>query len=116
MNVTRIEPGPRMSRAVVHGDTVYLSGIVASKSDASVADQTRQILTEIERLLSAAGSSKSKVLSATIWLADMADRAALNTAWAAWLPEQGAPARALVQAILADPRWRVEITGIAALR
>jgi enamine deaminase RidA (YjgF/YER057c/UK114 family) len=114
MNVTRIESGPRMSRAVVHGDTVYLSGIVASNPGASVADQTRQILGEIERLLDAAGSSKSKVLSATIWLADMATFADMNGVWDAWVEPGSTPCRATVEARLAAPAYKVEIMMVAA--
>src|SRR5580658_9982257 len=81
MSIKRIEPGPRMSRAVVHGDTVYLPGVVAGKPDTGVAEQTQQILAEIERLLTLAGSSKSKILSATIWLADIATFAEMNGVW-----------------------------------
>jgi enamine deaminase RidA (YjgF/YER057c/UK114 family) len=114
MNVTRIEPGPRMSRAVIHGDTVYLSGIVASNPEASVADQTLQILAEIERLLSAAGSSKSKILSATIWLADMATFADMNGVWDGWVEPGNTPCRATVEARLAVPTYKVEIMMVAA--
>jgi enamine deaminase RidA (YjgF/YER057c/UK114 family) len=103
-----------MSRAVVHGDTVYLSGIVASSPDAPVADQTRQILAEIDRLLSAAGSSKSKVLSATIWLADMATFADMNGVWDTWVEPGNTPCRATVEARLATPAYKVEIMMVAA--
>jgi enamine deaminase RidA (YjgF/YER057c/UK114 family) len=115
MSVTRIEPGPRMSRAVVHGGTVYLAGIVAGQPDADVTGQTQQILGEIERLLTAAGSSKSKILTATIWLADMGTFAEMNAVWDAWVEPGNTPARATVEARLAAPAYKVEIMMIAAI-
>jgi enamine deaminase RidA (YjgF/YER057c/UK114 family) len=115
MSIKRIEPGPRMSRAVVHGDTVYLPGVVAGKPDTGVAGQTQQILAEIERLLTLAGSSKSKILSATIWLADIATFAEMNGIWDAWVEPGNTPARATVEARLASPNNKVEIMMIAAL-
>lgn len=112
-NIQRIDVGPRMSQAVVHGDTVYLAGQVA-KSPADVTGQTKVILSEIDRLLAAAGSSKEKILSATIYLADMKTFAQMNVAWDAWASAGNTPARATVEAKLAGPEYLVEIAVIAA--
>lgn len=114
MSIKRIEVGPRMSKAVVHGDTVYLAGIVADDNTKDTADQTRQILAEIDRLLALAGSEKAKILKANIWLADMADFAAMNAQWDAWVPQGNTPARATVEAKLATPAYKVEIMVVAA--
>jgi enamine deaminase RidA (YjgF/YER057c/UK114 family) len=113
MTVTRYETGPRMSQAVVHGDTIYLAGQVGTP-DAPVADQTRQVLAAIDRLLAQAGSDKTRILSATVWLADMADYAAMNAAWDAWVAPGHAPARATGESRLAAPGYRVEIIIVAA--
>ena len=116
MSIKRINVGPRMSQAVVHGNTVYLSGQVANTTaGGSVTDQTKEILGQIDALLAEAGTDKSRLLSCQVFLADMADVAAMNRAWDAWLDAANPPARATVEAKLVDPRWKVEITGIAAL-
>jgi enamine deaminase RidA (YjgF/YER057c/UK114 family) len=104
-----------MSRAVVHGDTVYLAGIVAANPDADVAIQTRQILETIDGLLATAGTSKSKILTATIWLADISTFGEMNGVWDAWVDPANTPARATVEARLAAPAYKVEIMVIAAL-
>jgi len=115
MTPTRIQPGPRMSQAVVHGDTVYLAGQTAREPDgASVADQTRQILARIDALLAEAGSDKTRLLSANIWLTDMAAFPEMNAVWDAWVAPGCAPARATVEAKLAAPRFLVEIMVVAA--
>lgn len=113
MTIQRIESGTRMSQAVIHGDTIYLSGQVGEPGS-SVADQTRQVLTQIEDLLAQAGSDKSKILMATIWMADMADFAKMNTVWDAWVGGKDAPARATGEAKLATPDYKVEIIVTAA--
>ncbi|MBB3938606.1 enamine deaminase RidA (YjgF/YER057c/UK114 family) [Novosphingobium fluoreni] len=113
MTIQRIESGTRMSQAVIHGDTIYLSGQVGEPGS-SVADQTRQVLTQIEDLLALAGSDKSKILMATIWMADMADFAEMNTVWDAWVGSKDAPARATGEAKLATPDYKVEIIVTAA--
>jgi enamine deaminase RidA (YjgF/YER057c/UK114 family) len=112
--IQRIKPGKRLSDAVVHGSTVYLAGQVASDPSADVKAQTRDILAQIDRLLGGLGSSKQRLLSATIYLADMADYAAMNEVWDAWVPASDLPARATVQARLAKPEYRIEIQAIAA--
>jgi enamine deaminase RidA (YjgF/YER057c/UK114 family) len=115
MTIKRLHPGPRMSQAVIHSSTVYLAGEVADQAKGkSVADQTRDILATIERLLAEAGSDKTRILSATIYLADMATFAEMNGVWDAWVPPGQAPARATVEATLAAPPYLVEIACIAA--
>lgn len=113
MTITRIEAGPRMSQAVVHGDTVYLAGQVGEPGE-SVTKQTQTILAQIEALLAEAGSEKSKILSATIWLADMGDFAEMNAVWDKWVDGRDAPARATGEAKLATPDYKVEIIVTAA--
>jgi enamine deaminase RidA (YjgF/YER057c/UK114 family) len=115
MSISRLHAGPRMSQAVVHGTTIYLAGQVADKAKGkSVAEQTKEILAAIERLLSEAGSDKTKILSATIYLANIATFAEMNAVWDAWVPAGHAPARATVEAKLAAPDYTVEIACIAA--
>jgi enamine deaminase RidA (YjgF/YER057c/UK114 family) len=115
MSIQRIGAGPRMSAAVVHGNTIYLAGQVADKAaGASVAEQTREILAIIDRLLAEAGSDKTHILSATIYLVDIATFAEMNSVWDGWVAKGDAPARATVEAKLAAPQYRVEIACIAA--
>ena len=115
MTIQRLQTGRRMSQIVVHGETIYLAGQVAQdKPGASVAEQTRNILERIDILLGEAGSDKTKLLSATIWLADMRGFEEMNQVWDAWVPEGAAPARATVEAKLATPAYTVEIGVIAA--
>ncbi len=112
--IERIDAGPRMSAAVAYGDTVYLSGIVASDYDLDVKGQTAQILARIDELLAAAGTDKSKLLSANIWLTDIGEWAQMNEVWDPWLSPGNTPARATVEARLAAPKARVEIMVVAA--
>jgi len=114
MTIERIAPGPRMSAAVVHGDTVYLAGHVAADPAGSVAGQTSAILARIDERLAAAGIDKTRVLSASIWLADIATFEEMNSVWDAWVAPGHAPARATVEARLARPEYLVEIAVIAA--
>jgi enamine deaminase RidA (YjgF/YER057c/UK114 family) len=113
--IKRIESGPRMSQAVVHGNTVYLAGQVADDPAADVTGQTRQVLANIDKLLAAAGSDKTRILSATIYLADIGAFSQMNAAWDAWVPQGHTPARATVEAKLAAPRYKVEIQVTAAV-
>ncbi len=101
--IKRLETGPRMSQAVVHGNTVYLAGQVADDPSADVTDQTRQVLANIDRLLAAAGSDKTRILSATIYLADIGTFAQMNFAWDAWVSNGDTPARATVEANTCGP-------------
>jgi enamine deaminase RidA (YjgF/YER057c/UK114 family) len=116
MPIKRVDPGQRLSRAVIHGDTVYIAGHVASDPALDVTGQTRQILARIDTLLAELGTDKSKILSATVWLADMATFDDMNSVWDAWVSPGSPPARACVESKLASPRYRVEIAAIAALR
>ena len=114
MTVKRIDPGPRMSQAVVHGNTVYLAGLVADDAKLDVKGQTKQILAKIDALLAKAGTDKSKLLSANIWLTDIATWSQMNEVWDAWVAPGNTPARATVEAKLAAPGLRVEIMVQAA--
>ena len=113
--IERIDTGQRMSQVVINGDTVYLAGQVAFDAPgASVADQTKDILKRIDNLLSQAGTDKTKLLSATIWLTDINDFDEMNSVWDAWVSPGNAPARACVESALAAPQFNVEIGIIAA--
>lgn len=115
MTITRYQPGKRLAAAVKHNNTLYLSGQVASNATASVEEQTKDILGQIDALLKEAGTDKSKLLMVNIYLPNMADFAAMNAAYDAWIDTNNLPARATVEARLADPNLRVEISAIAAL-
>ena len=115
MSITRSHTNSRMSQLVVHGNTVYLAGQVASDSSANAAIQTRQVLDKIDKLLAEAGSDKSRILTAQIWLANIGHYSEMNEAWDAWMPEGHAPARACIEARLASPDLLVEIGIIAAV-
>jgi enamine deaminase RidA (YjgF/YER057c/UK114 family) len=118
MTIERINAGPRMSQAVIHSDnagsTVYLAGQVADDPSADVAGQTRQILAKIDGLLEKAGTDKSKLLSANIWLSDISTFNQMNEVWDAWVSPGQPPARATVEARLAGPQYKVEIMAVAA--
>ena len=115
MTIERHHTGPRMSQIVVHGDTVYLAGIVAQTNKGrNVTEQTREILATIDAYLAQADSDKSKILSATIYLSDMGGFAEMNAVWDAWVAEGATPARATVEAKLAAPDYKVEIMVTAA--
>ena len=115
MTIQRFETGPRMSQAVVHGNTVYLAGIVANKrAGDSVTKQTQEILSIIDSHLAKAGTDKSKLLTATIYLTDMKTFADMNAAWDAWVSAGNTPARATVEVKLAAPQYNVEIMVTAA--
>jgi enamine deaminase RidA (YjgF/YER057c/UK114 family) len=115
MSVERKQVGPRMSQIVIHGDTVYLAGVVAHQnSGKGVTEQTREVLATIDRHLGEAGTDKSKLLSANIWLADMATFGEMNAIWDAWVVPGHTPARATVEARLAAPQYKVEIMVVAA--
>ena len=113
--IKRIQVGPRMSQAVVHGNTVYVAGQVASDTAADVGGQTRQVLASIDELLRAAGTDKTQLLSATIYLADIATFAQMNLVWDTWVAPGSTPARATIEAALATPAYKVEIVVVAAL-
>ena len=115
MTIERIEVGPRLSKVVVHGDTVYLAGLTADKAAGqSVAAQTQEILAAIDALLAKAGTDKSKLVQATIWLQDIRTVDEMNKVWDAWVPSGCAPARACIEARLQSPAKMVEIRVTAA--
>jgi enamine deaminase RidA (YjgF/YER057c/UK114 family) len=115
MTIQRFETGPRMSQVVVHGDTVYLAGVVANNTAGeSVTRQTQEVLAIIDGHLAKAGTDKSKLLTATIYLPDMSAFAEMNAIWDAWVAPGNTPARATVEARLAAPRYGVEIMVTAA--
>ena len=113
--VQRIDVGVRMSEAAVHSGTVYLAGQIAEDASQDIEGQTRQVLAAIDALLSKAGSDKSRILMAQIFLADLADFDGMNRVWDAWVVPGHTPCRATVQAALAKPDWKVEIVVTAAV-
>jgi len=115
MTIQRFETGPRMSQVVVHGNTIYLAGVVAHKAAGeSVTMQTQEVLSIIDSYLAKAGSDKSKLLTATIYLTDMKNFAEMNAVWDGWVSAGNTPARATVEAKLAAPQYGVEIMVVAA--
>ncbi|MGO2234024.1 RidA family protein [Marinomonas sp. UCMA 3892] len=114
--IERMEVGQRMSRIVKHNETVYLCGQVGADANTDITEQTRTMLDKVDVLLEQSGTDKSYILSATIYLRDMKDFAAMNAVWDAWIPEGHAPARACVEARLARPELLVEVSVVAALK
>jgi enamine deaminase RidA (YjgF/YER057c/UK114 family) len=113
--ITRYGTGPRMSEAVAYNGILWVAGQLGTPG-ASVTDQTRQALAEVDRILAEAGTDKTRILSAQIWLADMATFAEMNVAWDAWLPQGHTPARATGEAKLATPDYKVEVIVTVALK
>ena len=113
MTITRIDPGARMSGAVIHGNTVYLAGQVGEGE--SVTEQCKSALAEVDRLLAAAGSSKSKILQTLIYISDISYFGEMNAAWEAWVDPANTPARATSEAKLAAPKYKVEFIVTAAI-
>jgi len=111
----RFDTGARLSEMTVHNGTAYLAGQVAADATQDAAGQTRQVLAQIDALLARAGTDKRRILMCQIFLADLADFAALNQVWDAWVPAGHAPCRATVRAALAKPEWKVEIVVTAAV-
>ena len=113
--ITRIDCGPRMSEAVILGNRIHCSGMIPEDTSADITGQVEQALAEIDSLLAKGGSDKSKILTATIWLSDISDFAAMNKVWDAWVVPGHTPARATVEARLNDPDMKVEIMVVAAI-
>ncbi len=113
-DIQRLEPGALFSGAVIHGNTVYLSGKVAGDTSGGVAAQTRDILDQIDATLAACGTDRSKLLTVQIWLTDIATWAEMNEVYTAWIDSDNKPCRATVEAALAAPKFLVEIMCIAA--
>lgn len=116
MSIQRQETKQRMSRIVIHNETVYLCGQVCADATKGITEQTETMLEKVDQLLVQAGSGREHMLSATIYLRDMKDFAAMNAVWDTWVPEGYAPARACVEARMARPELLVEISVIAALK
>jgi len=115
VTIQRIDVGPRLSKVVVHGDTVYLSGLTADKTvGQSLTEQTREILSFIDGFLNKAGTDKSKLLQATIWLSDIRTVDEMNKVWDAWVVPGQTPARACIEALLQGPEKKIEIQVTAA--
>jgi enamine deaminase RidA (YjgF/YER057c/UK114 family) len=115
MTIRRLAEEERLSGAVVAGGMVWLAGQVADDAGLDAEGQTADILRQIDGLLAEAGTDKRALVSVTVVLADIRDAPAMNRAWDRWLDTGAKPARMTIQAPLVDPRWRVEITGVAAL-
>ncbi len=116
MNLQRLHPATRYSEAVIHNGTVYLAGQLADNLNGDIQQQTRETLANIDRFLADAGTDKSRLLSATIYLRDINNHySGMNTVWDAWVPEGCAPARACVEARLYASEVLVEIVVVAAL-
>ena len=113
--IQRLDPGPRMSEASIHNGIVYLAGQIPETADATIEVQTAEVLAAIDALLAQAGSDKSRILRAQIFLTDINDFAGMNRAWDAWVVAGNAPARATVEAKLANPAWKVEIVVTAVV-
>jgi len=114
--IKRVQAGPRMSQAVIHGDTVYISGQVADDRKSSLERQTQEVIAKIDALLKAAGTDKSGLLAVNVFLPHITDFDSMNSVYDAWIDKGNPPARACIEARLADPDLRVEITAIAAIR
>jgi enamine deaminase RidA (YjgF/YER057c/UK114 family) len=115
-DLTRIDPGPRMSDAIIHEGRVFLAGKVADRSRGrSVREQTAEVLEQIDATLKKAGTDKTRVLTANIWLSDISTFGEMNAVWDAWVVPGRTPARATVEARLAAPEYKVEIMVTAAL-
>jgi enamine deaminase RidA (YjgF/YER057c/UK114 family) len=111
----RFHVGPRLSETAVFNGTVYLAGQVPDDATQDIKGQTQQVLAMVDRLLEEAGSNKTRILRAQIFLTDISDIAGMNAVWDAWIPVGHAPPRATVQAALAKPEWKIEIVVTAAV-
>lgn len=114
-DIERIDPSKRLSPAVIHNGLAYLTGQVAADGAADISTQTAQVLAKIDQLLKKCGTDRSRMLSAQVWLADIADFDAMNKVWEKWLESCMPPARATVEARLARPELKVEIKVTAAI-
>ena len=116
MSIKRSQSNQRMSQSVTHGNTLYLAGQVAADAEGgTMTEQTQNVLDRVDNLLTAAGTDKSKLLTATIWITSMADFAEMNAVWDAWVSPGNPPCRACVEANLAKPSFIVEVMVTAAL-
>ncbi|AOT06929.1 RidA family protein [Pseudoalteromonas luteoviolacea] len=116
MSITRKHTNQRMSRIVIHNDTIYLCGQVCKDATQGIKEQTQTMLDKVDALLEEANSDKKHILSATVYISDMQYFAQMNEVWDAWVPEGHAPARACVQAAMARPELLVEVSVVAAVK
>src|SRR5258706_15905379 len=115
MTIQRMNVGKRLSEVVIHGNTIYLAGEVPDDPTKDITGQTEEVPAKIGKLLKQAGSDKTKILSAQIFLPDMKDFAGMNVAWEKWVVPGQTPARATIEAKLANPAYKVEIMCVAAI-
>lgn len=115
MSIQRFDVGARISEMAVHNGVAYLAGQVPDDASQDITGQTAQVLAAIDKLLARAGSDKSKILRAEVFIKDLADFPGMNAAWDAWVAKDNAPPRATVEANLARPEWKVEIVVTAAV-
>ena len=113
--IQRFEIGKRLAEMAVYNGTIYLSGQIPEDTSVNIQGQTKQVLESIDGLLAQAGSDKSKILHAQIFLPDLGDFAAMNEVWEAWVVPGHTPTRATVQAALANPKWKIEVVVTAAV-
>ncbi len=113
--IQRFDVGPRMSELAVHNGVAYLAGQIPEDASQDITGQTRQVLQAIDALLAQAGTDRTKILRAQIFLADISEFAGMNRAWDEWVAAGHTPTRATVEARLADPSWKVEIVVTAAV-
>ena len=115
MSIQRLHVAKRYSEVVIHNGTIYLAGQLADDFDGDIREQTRQTLANIDKMLAEGGSDKSKILRAQIFIKDLADFAAMNAVWEAWVVPGHTPPRATVKADLARPEWKIEVVVTAAV-
>jgi enamine deaminase RidA (YjgF/YER057c/UK114 family) len=115
MTIKRLNVGKRLSEAVIHNGIVYLAGEVPDDTSKDITGQTEEVLAKIDKLLASAGTDKSKLLTTQIFLPDMKDFAGMNAAWEKWVVPGQTPARATIEAKLANPAYKVEIMCTAAI-
>lgn len=113
--ITRIDVSKRFSEVAIYNGVAYLAGQVPTDASQNAYEQTKQVLGEIDKFLAKAGTDKSRILMATVYLANMGDYDEMNRAWDEWVADNNAPPRAAVEARLADPNWKVEIMVNAAV-
>ncbi|QYF92839.1 RidA family protein [Massilia sp. PAMC28688] len=116
MEITRLHVGKRLSEVAIHNGTVYLAGQIADDTSADIGGQMREVLGHVDRLLAEAGSDKTCILMAQIYIADMAQFPGMNEVWDSWVATGHTPPRATVEAKLANPACLVEVVVTAALR
>lgn len=113
--LTKIGGSSRFAAIAIHGNTVHLAGQVSQIEEGDIAEQSRDVFAKVDALLAQAGTTRDKLISVQIWLADMADYAAMNAEWDAWVAGTTPPTRVCVEARMAKPHYKIEVLAIAAL-